>query len=194
MILIIDNYDSFTYNLDNYLKRLLQKTLVVYNDKITIDEIKSLNVNAILTSPGPFGPKEAKLSTEVVGYCMDNNVPLLGVCLGMQAMAYYTGAKIIKNPYPMHGKISKIENNGKNLFKGLPKEFNVTRYHSLSIEEGTLHKDFEIDARSKDDNLIMAISHKTKPLFGLQYHPESICSEYGLEQLEKFISLQNQRS
>ena len=189
MILIIDNYDSFTYNLNDYLRRLSQETAVILNDRITLDKVKTLKLKAILISPGPFGPKEALLSTKIVSYCLKTGIPLLGVCLGMQAIAYQTGAEVVKSPYPMHGKISKIKNNGANLFYGLPREFNATRYHSLSVKKETLNNDFTIDAFSTDDNQIMAISHRYKPIFGVQYHPESICSEYGIDQLENFLKL-----
>ena len=188
MILIIDNYDSFTYNLNDYLLQLGEQTLVELNDQITADQIIDLKPKAILISPGPNGPEQAKISNEAFKLCWNNNIPLLGICLGMQVIGYQSGAKIVKAKQPMHGKISTINNNGKHLFKGLPKEFQVTRYHSLVIESGTLSGEYSIDSVS-DDNEIMAISHNDKPIYGLQYHPESICSQFGMEQIKNFLQL-----
>ncbi len=188
MILIIDNYDSFTYNLNDYLLQLGQNTLIRLNDKIDIKKIIEYRPKAVLISPGPCGPEQAKISNDAFHICYEKDIPLLGICLGMQVIGYQSGAKIIKAKQPMHGKISTIKNNGQNLFQHLPEEFKVTRYHSLVIDESTLSDEYSIDARS-EDNHTMAISHKTKKIFGLQYHPESICSQYGLEQLKNFVQI-----
>lgn len=190
MILIIDNYDSFTYNIDDYLRQLKQQTLVKLNDKITIEQIRALRPKAIIISPGPCGPEEAKISNQAVDFCISTSTPLLGVCLGMQTIAYRYGSKIIKAPIPVHGKTSIIYNNGNNLFLNLPSSFKVTRYHSLIIKPDSLTSEFIVDAYTTD-KLIMAISHKSKPIYAVQYHPESICSEHGLLQFNNFLKLAN---
>ncbi|ACN98796.1 anthranilate synthase component II [Sulfurihydrogenibium azorense] len=188
MILMIDNYDSFTYNIVQYFYELGQDVLVKRNDEITVEDIKRMdNVDAIVISPGPCTPNEAGISVDVIKE-FKGVYPILGVCLGHQSIGQAFGAKIVKAKCLMHGKTSKIYHNEKGLFEGIPNPFNAVRYHSLVIDESTLPEDIEITARS-DDGEIMAIQHKKYPIWGVQFHPESILTEYGLKLLENFIHL-----
>lgn len=188
MILMIDNYDSFTYNIVQYFYELGQDVLVKRNDEITVEDIKRMdNVDAIVISPGPCTPNEAGISVDVIKE-FKGVYPILGVCLGHQSIGQAFGAKIVKAKCLMHGKTSKIYHNEKGLFEGIPNPFNAVRYHSLVIDESTLPEDIEITARSEDGE-IMAIQHKKYPIWGVQFHPESILTEYGLKLLENFIHL-----
>ncbi|MFN4307364.1 anthranilate synthase component II [Sulfurihydrogenibium azorense] len=188
MILMIDNYDSFTYNIVQYFYELGQDVLVKRNDEITVEDIKRMdNIDAIVISPGPCTPNEAGISVDVIKE-FKGVYPILGVCLGHQSIGQAFGAKIVKAKCLMHGKTSKIYHNEKGLFEGIPNPFNAVRYHSLVIDESTLPEDIEITARSEDGE-IMAIQHKKYPIWGVQFHPESILTEYGLKLLENFIHL-----
>lgn len=188
MLLMIDNYDSFTYNIVQYFYELGQDVLVKRNDEITIDDIKNMdNIDAIVISPGPCTPNEAGISVDVIKE-FKGVYPILGVCLGHQSIGQAFGAKIVKAKCLMHGKTSKIYHNGKGLFEGIPNPFNAVRYHSLVIDEKTLPEDIQITARS-DDGEIMAIEHKKYPIWGVQFHPESILTEYGMKLLENFLKL-----
>jgi len=185
---MIDNYDSFTYNIVQYFYELGQDVLVKRNDEITVEDIKRMdNVDAIVISPGPCTPNEAGISVDVIKE-FKGVYPILGVCLGHQSIGQAFGAKIVKAKCLMHGKTSKIYHNEKGLFESIPNPFNAVRYHSLVIDESTLPEDIEITARS-DDGEIMAIQHKKYPIWGVQFHPESILTEYGLKLLENFIHL-----
>ena len=189
MILLIDNYDSFTYNLYHYLieagaKGKKEEVLVKRNDKISIQEIKDLNPSAIILSPGPCTPNEAGICLEVIEK-FKGVYPILGVCLGHQAIGQAFGGNVVKT-YPMHGKISEIFHQGKNLFKGLPSPFKATRYHSLVIEKETCPKNLEITAETKD-GIIMGIADEKLKIFGVQFHPESIASEHGHQIIENFL-------
>lgn len=190
MILLIDNYDSFTYNLYHYLGEVGANVEVRRNDAITLEEvlkkIESGEVTGVVLSPGPCTPNEAGICLDLVKN-VAGKVPLLGVCLGHQSIGQAYGGEIIRAPEPVHGKVNKIRNNGKGIFKLTPKEFDVTRYHSLIIERSSLSDDLEITAES-EDGIIMAIQHKTLPIFGVQFHPESIASQYGHELLKNFVS------
>ncbi len=191
MILMIDNYDSFTYNIVQYCLELGADLKVIRNDELTVNEIDSLNPEKIILSPGPATPNEAGVCLEVIEYFKDK-IPILGICLGHQSIAQAFGADVIRAKNMMHGKTSKIkviENNV--IFKGLPKEFTQTRYHSLTVNEETLPDVVIPTARSLDDNEIMALKIKDKPIYGLQFHPESIMSEYGYEMLDNFLKLPN---
>jgi para-aminobenzoate synthetase component II len=185
MILMIDNYDSFTYNLVQYMGELGADIQVQRNDQITIDEIESLNPQKIVISPGPCTPEKAGVSVAVIRH-FAGKVPLLGVCLGHQSVGAAFGGEVIKAGKLMHGKTSEVRHDGKTLFKNLPNPFTATRYHSLVLNRKTLPDCFEISAES-DDNEIMGIRHKELPVEGVQFHPESILTPNGKDLLKNFI-------
>lgn len=187
MLLMIDNYDSFTYNLVQYLGELGEDIKVFRNDKITIPEIEKLNPERIVISPGPCTPKEAGISIKVIQH-FAGKVPILGVCLGHQSIGAAFGAKIINAPRLMHGKTSLIHHDGKTIFKGLPNPFEATRYHSLIIKKETLSDDFIITAWTDRDE-IMGIRHKKMLIEGVQFHPESILTKAGKDLLGNFLKL-----
>jgi anthranilate synthase/aminodeoxychorismate synthase-like glutamine amidotransferase len=187
MLLMIDNYDSFTYNLVQFLGELGEDIRVYRNDKITIDEIKKLKPERIVISPGPCTPNEAGISIEVVKH-FAGVIPILGVCLGHQSIGAAYGSKIISAPRLMHGKTSMIHHDNKTIFRGLPNPFEATRYHSLIIQEDTLSDEFEISARTDKDE-IMGIRHKKFLLEGVQFHPESILTVAGKDLLRNFLNL-----
>lgn len=186
MILIIDNYDSFVFNLARYFEELGQQTKVIRNDQITLTQADALAPDALVLSPGPCTPEEAGLSQSLVTH-FANRIPIFGVCLGHQAIAASWGGKIIKAPRPVHGQTSLIIHQNSHLLSNLPNPFQATRYHSLIIDEATLSPDLQITART-EDGIPMAIEHKTAPVFGVQFHPESILTESGLSIIESFLS------
>ena len=186
MLLMIDNYDSFTYNLVQYFGELGQEVKTFRNDQITIEEIKKLDPKYIVISPGPCTPKESGISMQVIDSFKENK-PILGVCLGHQAIGAVFGANIIKAKELMHGKTSKIQHDGNFLFEGMPNNFTATRYHSLVIEEKTLSEDFIINARTVDGS-IMGIQHCELNVSGVQFHPESIMTEDGKKLLSNFLN------
>ena len=185
MLLMIDNYDSFTYNLVQYLAEIGQEVKVVRNDKISIEEISKLNPQYIVISPGPCTPNEAGISLELIE-AFKGKIPILGVCLGHQSIGQAFGGKIIHAQTIMHGKTSKIFHNNKGVFRGIKDPFIATRYHSLVIEKQTLPNCFDITAWT-DDNEIMGIKHKELAIEGVQFHPESILSEHGHDLLKNFL-------
>lgn len=185
MLVLIDNYDSFTYNLVQYFQQLGQEVLVFTNDGISIAELEKLAPQYLVISPGPKGPEEAGISLAVIQHFYQK-LPILGICLGHQCLAHAFGASIIQAPRIIHGKTSAILHHKQKLFHNLPNPFQATRYHSLVIDCKTLPECFAIDAWA--ENVIMAISHRHYPLFGLQFHPESILSEYGFELLAHFLT------
>ena len=185
MLLMIDNYDSFTYNLVQYLAEIGQEVKVVRNDKISIEEINKLNPQYIVISPGPCTPNEAGISLELIE-AFKGKIPILGVCLGHQSIGQAFGGKIIHAQTIMHGKTSKISHNNKGVFRGIKNPFVATRYHSLVIEKQTLPNCFDITAWT-DDNEIMGIKHKELAIEGVQFHPESILSEHGHDLLKNFL-------
>lgn len=187
MFLCIDNYDSFVYNLSAYFEELGQEILVVRNDKVNLEELAGMKPEGIVISPGPKNPKSAGLSNEIVQKFI-NEIPILGVCLGHQVIGYSFGADIVKGKRPMHGKVTKIRHCGKGIFRGLPREYGVTRYHSLVIDKGTLSPDFQVDAWTEDGD-IMAISHRKAPVYGVQFHPEAVLTDYGHELLGNFVTI-----
>lgn len=187
MILVIDNYDSFTYNLVQYLGELGQKVRVVRNDEISVAEVARFKPSHLLISPGPCTPKEAGISVEVIR-TYAGKLPLLGVCLGHQSLGYAFGGKIIRAQKLMHGKTSQIKHDGKGVFKGLKNPFTATRYHSLAIEKKSCPKDLIVTATSEDGE-IMGVRHRTLPaLEGVQFHPESILTEGGKDLLRNFLN------
>jgi len=187
MLLIIDNYDSFTYNLVQYLGELGQEMEVYRNDKIGIEEIEYLSPERIVISPGPCTPKEAGISVELIE-AFAGKIPILGVCLGHQSIAEAFGGDVVRNYRLMHGKTSMIRHDGKTIFAGLPNPFEATRYHSLIVKRETLPDCLEISAET-DEGEIMGIRHKTYKVEGVQFHPESILTTVGKDLLRNFIKL-----
>jgi len=187
MLLMLDNYDSFTYNLVQYLGELGQDLKVYRNDKITIAEIEALKPERIVISPGPCTPKEAGISIDVIKH-FSGKVPILGVCLGHQSMGEAFGGDVIRAPYLMHGKTSLIHHDGRTIFTGLPNPFEATRYHSLIIRKETLPPVLEISAWT-DDGIIMGVRHKKFKVEGVQFHPESILTGAGKDLLKNFLKL-----
>jgi anthranilate synthase component 2 len=190
MLLLIDNYDSFTYNLVHFLGELGAACQVVRNDKIAVAEVLKLAPKAIVLSPGPCTPNEAGICLELIEKA-GPKIPILGVCLGHQAIGQVYGGKVIRAPVLMHGKLSKITHKGKGIFKGLPKSFEATRYHSLIVERSSLPDCLAVTAETTQDGqrLIMGLQHKTHPVHGVQFHPESIASEHGHALLANFLEL-----
>jgi anthranilate synthase component II len=186
-IALIDNYDSFTYNLLHYLGELGAVVEVFRNDALSADEVLARKPSGIVLSPGPCTPNEAGICLELAALAA-GKVPLLGVCLGHQSITQAFGGKVIRAPKPMHGKVSEITHNGKGLFKGLPPRFRVTRYHSLISEKDSFPACLEATAHT-DDGIIMALQHREYPVFGVQFHPESIASEHGHAMLRNFLEV-----
>jgi len=186
-LLVIDNYDSFTYNLVHFLGELGADPIVFRNDKITLNQIAAMAPDGIVLSPGPKTPSEAGICLAVIDR-FGASTPILGVCLGHQAIGQAMGGDVIRAPSLMHGKTSAINHTGKGLFRGLNSGFEATRYHSLIVERSTLPADLEITATT-DDGLIMGMQHRTKPLHGVQFHPESIASENGHALLQNFLTI-----
>ncbi|MFJ8066134.1 anthranilate synthase component II [Psychrobacillus sp. NPDC096426] len=187
MILLIDNYDSFTYNLFQQVSGLGKDVQVVRNDAITIEEIEQLCPEAIIISPGPGTPAEAGISIEVIQK-LYKKYPILGICLGHQSIGAAFGADIVQAKTIMHGKISNVEHTHSSLFEGFNGPISVMRYHSLVIDENTLSDELEVLARAQDDNEIMGIKHRDYPVFGFQFHPESIGTEQGNQMMQTFIA------
>lgn len=187
MYLMIDNYDSFVYNLKAYLQELGRDILVRRSDELTLDDIQAMQPQGIILSPGPKRPWDAQLCVDTVRR-FGGKVPLLGVCLGHQVLGHCAGAVVEKGVRPMHGKVTRVRHNGTVLFAGLPREFNVTRYHSLVVRQDTLPEDYQVDCVA-EDGAVMGLSHRTLPLFGVQFHPEAVLTEYGHELLENFCRM-----
>ena len=192
MYLLIDNYDSFTYNLYHYFLELGIKIEVVRNDKTTVKQIIKKNYQGIILSPGPCTPNESGICLQLISELSKKKVPILGVCLGHQAIGQAFGGKIIKNK-PMHGKVSKIYHKNTDIFGNLSNPFNATRYHSLSIEKKSLPKCLKITAELKKDGMIMGIRHTNLPVYGVQFHPESIASQHGHDLLKNFLKLSKKK-
>jgi len=184
---MIDNYDSFTFNIVQYFEQLGEKVKVVRNDAITVADIAALKPDRIVISPGPCSPEEAGISVAAIKEYA-GKIPVLGVCLGHQSIGAAFGAKVVRSVQLMHGKTSPIHHNGKGLFERLPNPFNATRYHSLVVERKTLPDCLQVTAWV-DNGEIMGMQHKTLPVWGVQFHPESILSEAGMELLGNFITL-----
>jgi len=186
MLLVIDNYDSFTYNLVQYLGELGAEMRIVRNDEVTVDEIeKDLKPEKILISPGPGTPDNAGISLSTIERFAER-IPILGVCLGHQAIGQYFGGRVVRGPQPVHGKPVNITHDGKTIFNGIPQNFAAGRYHSLVVDRETVPDCLEISAESPD-GLIMAMRHKTLPVEGVQFHPESILTEHGKQLLSNFL-------
>ncbi|HXF54452.1 MAG TPA: aminodeoxychorismate/anthranilate synthase component II [Hyphomicrobiaceae bacterium] len=187
MLILIDNYDSFTYNLVHFLGELGGQCEVFRNDKITVDTVLRAKPKGIVLSPGPCTPTEAGICLELVVRA-GPKVPMLGVCLGHQAIGQAYGGKVVRAPVPMHGKVSVVRHRGGGIFEGLPNRIQVTRYHSLIVERASLPAELMVTAETAD-GLIMALQHRRHPVYGVQFHPESIASEHGHELLGNFLKI-----
>lgn len=187
MLLMLDNYDSFTYNLVQYFGELGEDVRVYRNDQITIEEIEALKPDHICVSPGPCSPAEAGISVPLIKH-FAGRIPILGVCLGHQSIGAAFGGKIVRAKEIMHGKTSLVTHRGTDVFRGLPSPFTVIRYHSLAIERESLPDCLEVTAETADGE-IMGVRHKTMPIYGVQFHPESILSEHGHDMLRNFLTM-----
>lgn len=187
MYLMIDNYDSFVYNLKAYIQELGREILVKRCDEITLEEIEHMQPEGIILSPGPKRPWDAELCMEVTERFW-GQIPILGVCLGHQVLGHCCGAVVQKGERPMHGKVTELKNNGTGVFAGLPEKYKVTRYHSLVVKKESVPEEYQIDAVS-EDGAVMGISHKIWPVYGVQFHPEAVLTEYGHELLENFCRI-----
>jgi len=187
LLLLIDNYDSFTYNLFHYLGQLGAEVVVRRNDELTSAAALALRPKAIVLSPGPFTPNEAGICLDLIKHA-NGSFPILGVCLGHQAIAQAYGARVVRAPQPMHGKLSKIHHKGTGLFRGLNNDFLATRYHSLTVAPDSVPASLEVTATS-DDGVIQGLAHKAHPVHGVQFHPESIASENGHALLQNFLQI-----
>jgi anthranilate synthase/aminodeoxychorismate synthase-like glutamine amidotransferase len=188
MVLVIDNYDSFTYNLVQYLGELGATVVVRRNDEATIDELGALGHDRVVISPGPGRPEQAGVSLDVIKE-FGPRMPLLGVCLGHQAIGLAFGGEVIRAPMPIHGKTSTVEHTGKGVFAGLSASFQAGRYHSLIVGEKTLPAELEVIARTKEDGLVMGLSHRRLPIHGVQFHPESVLTNEGRRILRNFLEM-----
>ena len=186
---MIDNYDSFTYNVVQYCRELGADLKVIRNDEMTIEEIKALDPEKIILSPGPSTPDDAGVTLEVIKAFADTT-PIFGICLGHQSIAQAFGGEVVRAKRMMHGKTSQVEVDAETpIFNGLPQEFRATRYHSLIVKKESLPEDIVPTSHSKDDHEIMSLQIKDRPIYGVQFHPESIMSEYGHEMLDNFLKL-----
>jgi anthranilate synthase/aminodeoxychorismate synthase-like glutamine amidotransferase len=187
VILVIDNYDSFTYNLVQYLGELGAEVDVYRNDKIDVEKIRELNPERLLISPGPGTPDTAGVTLDVIR-AFAGSMPILGVCLGHQAIGQAFGGKVVRAPYLMHGKVSEICHDSATIFRGLPYRFRATRYHSLIVEKASLPATLEVSATTPD-GIIMGLRHRDLPVEGVQFHPESVMTEHGKSLLENFLNM-----
>ena len=192
MFLLIDNYDSFTYNLWHFLGELGAKVVVHRNDQISVNEALALQPSGVILSPGPCDPDQAGICLELIQKA-PVTLPILGVCLGHQCIGQAFGGKIIRSTEPMHGKMSEIHNQGAGIFEGLPSSFSATRYHSLVVERASLPDPLKITAETQD-GLIMGLRHQSRPIFGVQFHPESIASQCGYQLLANFLRLSGRQT
>ena len=188
MLVMIDNYDSFVYNLAAYFQELGQEIRVVRNDRVSVEDLAEMKkLEGLVISPGPGRPEDGGVSQEAVRH-FTGRIPILGVCLGHQISGHAFGAGVVRGSRPMHGKVTRICHRGEGLFKGLPESYPVTRYHSLIVERSTVPGQLRVDALS-EDGAVMALSHREYPLYGIQFHPEAVLTEYGHELLENFIRI-----
>jgi anthranilate synthase/aminodeoxychorismate synthase-like glutamine amidotransferase len=191
MVFVLDNYDSFTYNLVQYLGELGAEVEVRRNDQVTVAEVEAMHPGQILISPGPCTPREAGISIDLIRH-FTGKIPVLGVCLGHQAIGDAFGGKVIRAPHLMHGKTSKVQHDGKTIFRGIPSPMTSTRYHSLIVREEDLPKDLEVSAwtTEKDGSrTVMGVRHKKFPVEGVQFHPESVLTESGKKLVENFLKM-----
>jgi len=190
MVLMIDNYDSFTYNIVQYCRELGADLKVIRNDELTVDAIRELNPEKIILSPGPSTPDDAGVTLEVIKTFAEEEIPMMGICLGHQSIAQVFGGEVIRAKNMMHGKTSQVHVDRQTpIYKAIPETFRATRYHSLTVNPENLPETLEVTSHSLDDGEIMSIQVKGKPIYGVQFHPESIMSEYGHEMLDNFLKL-----
>src|SRR5688572_30952125 len=189
MILVIDNYDSFTYNLVQYLGELGAELRVRRNDQVTVGEIEAMAPEQILISPGPGRPEDAGISVDVIRR-FGPSLPILGVCLGHQAIGVVYGGTVCRANTPMHGKTSTVVHDGRGVFKGIGEPFQAGRYHSLIISSGDVPADLEVAARTREEDIIMAVRHRTHPVHGVQFHPESVLTGEGRRILKNFLDIE----
>lgn len=188
MVLVIDNYDSFTYNLVQYLGELGAKVIVRRNDEASLEQLRGLTHSRVVISPGPGRPEQAGVSLDVIKE-FGPSMPVLGVCLGHQAIGLAFGGDVIRAPLPIHGKTSTVEHNSSGVFAGLGSAFQAGRYHSLVVDETSLPKDLEVTARTKEDGLVMGLRHRSLPVHGVQFHPESVLTNEGRRILRNFLEM-----
>tara|TARA_R110002126_G_scaffold13118_3_gene56533 strand:+ start:48964 stop:49536 length:573 start_codon:yes stop_codon:yes gene_type:complete len=186
MNLLIDNYDSFTYNIVQYLGDIGIDVKVIRNDELSLADAIALKPDRVIISPGPGTPNDSGICLDMIKYCAESITPLYGICLGMQSLGQFYGGNVVRAPAPIHGKTENITISKHKMFKNVPENIKIVRYHSLVVDKDTLPECLEITATSKN-GLIMGLAHKTLPLWGVQYHPESIAGEYGHQMLENFI-------
>jgi len=191
MYLLIDNYDSFTYNLVHFLGELGAEIVVRRNDTLTADEAMAMRPQGIVISPGPCDPDRAGICLELIGRAADARMPVLGVCLGHQAIGQAFGGKVVRGPMPMHGKLSPVRHAGSDVFADIPSPLEATRYHSLVVDRATMPEELAVTAETAD-GIVMGLAHKDLPMFGVQFHPESIASEHGHKLLGNFLALARQ--
>ncbi len=189
MIILIDNYDSFTYNLMQYVGMFDPDIEIIRNDLYSAEDIIARKPDGFIISPGPCSPDKAGICIELVQKAALSEIPLLGICLGHQCIGQAFGGNIIKGPHPIHGKTSSITHNGQEIYEGVPSPFTVTRYHSLIIEQDTSPECLEITSTTEDGLIIMSVQHRTLPIFGVQYHPESIATDSGLTLIKNFVEM-----
>ncbi|MEO6912018.1 MAG: aminodeoxychorismate/anthranilate synthase component II [Edaphobacter sp.] len=191
MVFVLDNYDSFTYNLVQYMGELGAEMVIRRNDELTPAEVEALHPDRILISPGPCTPQDAGISIELIQHFAKKGqrVPILGVCLGHQAIGAAFGGNVVRAPKLMHGKTSEIEHDGKTIFKGIPSPMTCTRYHSLIVAEEGLPEELEVSARTADGETIMALRHREFPIEGVQFHPESVLTVYGKQIIKNFLEM-----
>ena len=188
MVLVIDNYDSFTYNLVQYLGELGARIVVRRNDEVSMDALRALEPSRVLISPGPGRPEQAGLTLDLIK-TFGQRMPLLGVCLGHQAIGLAFGGQVIRAPLPIHGKTSTVEHNSAGVFAGISTAFQAGRYHSLVVADADLPADLEVTARSREDGLVMGLRHRTLPIHGVQFHPESVLTNEGRRILRNFLEM-----
>jgi anthranilate synthase component 2 len=191
MYLLIDNYDSFTYNLVHFLGELGAEVVVRRNDTLTAGEAMAMRPQGIVISPGPCDPDRAGICLDLIGKAAEARMPLLGVCLGHQAIGQAFGGKVVRGPMPMHGKLSPVRHGGSDVFADIPSPLEATRYHSLIVERASLPEELSVTAETAD-GIVMGLAHKELPIFGVQFHPESIASEHGHKLLGNFLALARQ--
>jgi len=188
MLVMIDNYDSFTFNIVQYFKELKQDIKVFRNNQISIEELFNISFDALIVSPGPCTPSKAGISNDAIKVASERNIPVFGICLGYQCIGEIFGGSIDHAPYLMHGKTSAIYHDSEGIFSNIPSPFNAVRYHSLALTPDSVPNCLKVTAKTKD-NIIMAIQHKYLPVYGVQFHPESILSEHGHKILQNFLNL-----